>query len=142
MKRCSTCNELKEEDQFSWRNKSRGVKWGTCKDCQRIQRKKWYKRNKKKHIANVRKTKKKMIAEGQQYIWDYLSNHPCVDCGESNPVVLEFDHVKGRKKKAVGELARQGYSIEAIQKEIDKCEVRCANCHRIKTHTERGWFRG
>lgn len=142
MKRCSTCHELKEEDQFSWRNISKGYKWGTCKACQRSQRQDWYERNKKTHIANVRETKKRMIAEGQQYIWDYLLTHPCIDCGQSNPVVLEFDHVRGKKRKAVGDLARQGYSIEAIQKEISKCEVRCANCHRIKTHKERGWFRG
>jgi hypothetical protein len=142
MKRCSTCGELKEENHFNWRNKEKGRKWGTCKECQRSQRKDWYERNKQAHIANVRETKKRMIAQGQQYIWDYLSIHPCVDCGESNPIVLEFDHISGQKRKAVGDLARQGYSIAAIEEEIAKCVVRCANCHRIKTHRERGWFRG
>jgi len=142
MKKCATCGELKPEEEYVFRNKLLGRRWGTCKSCQSVQRKRWYQKNKDSHKKTVRKNKKRMIAEAQAYIWDYLSTHPCVDCGESNPVVLEFDHVRGRKKKAVGDLARQGYSIEAIQKEISKCVVRCANCHRVKTHKERGWFRG
>jgi hypothetical protein len=142
MKRCVTCGEFKQEAEFSYRNKPLNKRWGTCKSCQSIQRKSWYTNNKEKHIENVRTIKKKMIAEAQAYIWDYLSSHPCVDCGESNPIILEFDHVRGQKKKAVGDLARQGYSVKAIQDEIAKTVVRCANCHRKKTHKERGWFRG
>ncbi len=142
MKECVTCGEFKRDSEFAYRNKLLGRRWGTCKSCQSQQRKRWYENNKEKHIQNVRENKKRMIAEAQQYIWDYLENHPCVDCGETNPVVLEFDHVHGKKKKAVGDLARQGYSIDAIKKEISKTVVRCANCHRIKTHKERGWFRG
>jgi hypothetical protein len=61
-------------------------------------------------------------------------------CGESNPVVLEFHHRHG-KDKAVTEMAAAGYPIYRIQAEIDKCEVLCANCHRILTSKERGWFR-
>jgi hypothetical protein len=142
MKQCVTCGEFKSDDQYSFRNKTLNRRWGTCKECQSKQRKEWYEGNKDKHIDNVRKNKKRTIAEAQQYIWDYLATHPCVDCGESNPVVLEFDHVRGQKRKAVGDLARQGYSLEAIRTEISKCVVRCANCHRTKTHNERGWFRG
>lgn len=106
MKQCVTCGVLKPESEYNWRNKERQIKWSTCRDCQSKQRKKWYKKNKEKHKKTVRKNKKKAIAAAQQFIWDYLSNHPCVDCGETNPVVLEFDHVRGRKKQPVGDLAR------------------------------------
>jgi hypothetical protein len=142
LKVCSTCGEAKDETQFAYRNKALGRRWGTCKSCQSEQRRKWYRKNRAAHIKTASRNKKKARAEAQQYIWDYLTAHPCVDCGESNPVVLEFDHVRGKKRMAVANMARQGYSIGAIEEEIAKCVVRCANCHRIKTHKERGWFRG
>jgi len=142
MKQCSVCGEVKEEEEFNFRHKDKGQKWGTCKVCQANQRKTWYENNKEKQIETVRTNRQRAIREAQTYIWNYLLNHPCVDCGETNPVVLEFDHVRGQKRKAVGDFARAGYSIETISAEIEKCEVRCANCHRIKTHRERGWFRG
>lgn len=64
-----------------------------------------------------------------------------MDCGEDNPVVLDFDHVRGVKKRNVGELARRAYSLETLITEIDKCEVRCANCHRCATAKRAGYFR-
>lgn len=142
MKQCSTCGESKALDEYNWRNEKKGQRWGTCKDCQSVQRKKWYQENKETHLANVREYKKKAIQVAQQYVWDYLSTHPCIDCGESNPVVLEFDHVRGRKKMAISNLVKEGYAVSTIQRAIAKCVVRCANCHRKKTHKERGWFRG
>jgi hypothetical protein len=141
LKQCATCGEFKSLDQFNWRNREKGYRWGTCKDCQSQQRKAWYERNKDTHIANAWKNKVNAREAARQYVWDYLSSHPCIDCGETNPVVLEFDHVRGRKKKAVADLVREGYSIAAIQNEISKCDVRCANCHRIRTHKKRGWWR-
>ncbi|GAA1744780.1 hypothetical protein [Microbacterium paludicola] len=66
---------------------------------------------------------------------DYLESHPCVDCGETDPIVLDFDHLPGVDKKftisrAVGASTR---SWRAIALEIAKCEVVCANCHRRRT---------
>jgi hypothetical protein len=60
--------------------------------------------------------------------------YSCVDCGEGNPVVLDFDHVKGNKRGNISDMARWSYSLETIKEEIRKCEIRCANCHRKKTH--------
>jgi hypothetical protein len=74
-----------------------------------------------------------------KYVYEYLLQHPCVDCGEKNPVRLTFDHVRGRKKYSVSLCVAHGHSIKSIQKEIDKCEVRCANCHLEKTARERNW---
>lgn len=66
-----------------------------------------------------------------RFIKNYLSKNPCIDCGEKDPLVLEFDHVRGRKKGGISDLKR--YSSKILLKEIAKCEVRCANCHRRKT---------
>lgn len=74
-------------------------------------------------------------------MYDYLKQHPCVDCGFSNPVCMDFDHVRGKKKMGVSQMVSNGHSLEAIQAEIDKCEVRCSNCHRIKTANDFGWYR-
>ena len=73
----------------------------------------------------------------REYIAEVKNNSQCVDCGESNPVVLEFDHVRGEKVKNVSDMCHSCSCIETIQKEIDKCEVRCANCHRIQTYNRR-----
>ena len=74
------------------------------------------------------------------YALEYLSTHPCVDCGESDPAVLDFDHVTGEKNNDVSVIIGRGSSIEALKREIDLCVVRCANCHRKKTARERGFF--
>jgi len=65
-----------------------------------------------------------------------LLNHPCVDCGESNPIVLDFDHIDKTNKKSLTFLTRSMCSLKTLEKEINKCEVRCANCHRIKHASE------
>lgn len=64
-------------------------------------------------------------------LYDFLSANPCVDCGETDPLVLEFDHVRGEKFKEVGRMTQ--YSWDKIVTEVAKCEVRCGNCHKIKT---------
>ena len=86
--------------------------------------------------------KKKRRETARQYVWDYLSTHPCVECGESDPRVLEFDHIRGRKYKSVSVLADGNYSLDKVKAEIRKCQVLCSNCHRKKTYKERGWFSG
>jgi len=71
--------------------------------------------------------------KNRQYIDDYLKTHPCVDCGISDRRVLEFDHVKDIKLGNVSKAIGQCWSHERLVQEIEKCEVRCCNCHRIKT---------
>jgi hypothetical protein len=79
------------------------------------------------------------IRENREAVWRYLSTHPCADCGEADPVVLEFDHVYGDKVERIAEMVNhRGWA--AIAAEIDKCVVRCANCHRRKTAVDLGWY--
>jgi len=65
-------------------------------------------------------------------IWWYKMTHPCVDCGNADPIVLDFDHVNGNKRKSVSSM--RAYSLKTILKEIQKCEVVCSNCHRKRTY--------
>lgn len=75
----------------------------------------------------------------KNYTFDYLKSHSCIDCGEGDPIVLEFDHVRGEKKLGVAKMVAEGYSLATVINEISKCEVRCANCHRRKTALQFGW---
>jgi len=66
----------------------------------------------------------------------------CVDCGESNIVVLQFDHlIPEQKKYEVPELVAYGRSLALIQAEIIKCEIVCANCHIVRTANKFGSWR-
>lgn len=57
----------------------------------------------------------------------------CVDCGINNHIVLDFDHLRD-KKYNVSRMIHDGFSWKAIMKEVEKCEVVCANCHRMRTY--------
>lgn len=76
----------------------------------------------------------------RKFLYGYVSTHPCVDCGESDPIVLEFDHRDPSTKRfPITQITR--YSLEETKEEIEKCDVRCANCHRKKTAKERRWYK-
>lgn len=75
-------------------------------------------------------------------LFDYLITHPCVDCGETNPVVLDFDHRNPTEKEfGIGGAGLLFRSWQKVFVEIEKCDVRCANCHRIKTAKEQSWYK-
>lgn len=61
---------------------------------------------------------------------EYLAKHPCVDCGYSDVRALDFDHVRGIKKFTIGKLRNHPWNEMLV--EIEKCDIRCANCHRIR----------
>lgn len=96
--------------------------------------KRHYEKHKDKIKARSKKRNKKQKRKNQAYVRLLKEKGCCVDCGESNSIVLDFDHVTGNKISNISDMARGSYSIKSIQKEIDKCEIRCSNCHRIATH--------
>jgi len=96
-----------------------------------------YLKNKEKMIARAIESTKLVMIRNREYIKNYLSNNPCVDCGEKDVIVLEFDHISGKKLHNISEMVGKGSSIKTIDIEISKCEVRCANCHRRVTHNRR-----
>lgn len=73
----------------------------------------------------------------REYIQAYKAEHPCVDCGIANPVVLEFDHVRGSKLYTIANMPTKKCSLDTVIAEIAKCDIRCANCHRLVTHERR-----
>ena len=83
------------------------------------------------------KSKEFAITRNKNFVKSYLEKHPCVDCGNNNIIVLEFDHVRGEKLGNISKIVSTGRSLRFLLREIEKCEVRCANCHRIVTHRRR-----
>jgi len=79
-------------------------------------------------------------AEATTQLIEYLRGHPCVDCGETDIVVLDFDHLRD-KAAGVSDLVAAGARWERILVEIEKCEVVCANDHRRRTARSFGWTR-
>jgi hypothetical protein len=134
------CGDEKDIDQFPLRNMFTKRRQSYCLDCKSKMGASWYDRNKDYQKANAKKHRIENGTAAKEYVYNYLLTHPCISCGESDPIVLEFHHRSG-KDKAVTEMVASGYPIERIQFEIDKCDVLCANCHRKVTANERGWFR-
>jgi hypothetical protein len=81
---------------------------------------------------------RKRRMERWAFVKSYLQAHPCT-CGEADPTVLDFHHVRGRKSLPLCRMISAGYSIKTILKEIAKCIVLCANCHRRETAKQQGW---
>ena len=139
---CNHCLQAKDEAEFNWRWKALGIRQPACRDCQHGQNKTYFEGDaKKRHLQQVKERKHAVRDLAREYIWDYLSKHPCEECGESDPMVLEFHH-EHSKEYPVSVMINGGYPIPKIEAEIAKCRVLCANCHRKLTMKERGWFRG
>jgi hypothetical protein len=87
-------------------------------------------------LANAAEYQRERL-DGQGSAIDMLKlEMGCMDCGYAeNPVALDFDHVKGVKLLNIG--MNRHRDINLILEEIDKCEVVCANCHRIRTANRR-----
>ena len=132
MKKCYTCRQVLPLDAFA-PSVARRRKNGICKPCRAEYGKGYYRRRKAEinhhRLANRRRYQRR----NRISIVEYLLSHACVDCGESDPRVLEFDHVRGEKDQHISDLVNDGRSWERIVSEIAKCDVRCANCHRRRT---------
>jgi hypothetical protein len=92
------------------------------------------------HRRQSAAARRKRVATARRFIARFLAEHPCVDCGEGDARVLDFDHV-GDKVALGSALVVWGAPADRILTEIAQCEVRCANCHRRVTARRAGWSR-
>lgn len=140
VKLCPVCGQVLPRASFSCPAKRpRGNSY--CFDCQRAYSRAHYRRNRQKHNVRRYLNQRKYAELNRTRLREYLSRQACVDCGESDPRVLEFDHVRGQKVGNISEMVGEGWAWRRIALEIEKCEMRCANCHRRKTAVERSWWR-
>lgn len=151
-----TCTKCKKEFDLENFYKSKDCKYGrisTCKPCYREHNKLWRQNGAQKRInersAELRKLEKnkkqaqersqRYISDHREYIYQYLLGKYCIDCGTGDIRILEFDHVFG--KKLFGIAMTHGRKKSSVDEEIEKCVIRCSNCHCIKTLRERKAFR-
>ena len=138
--KCRACLQEKPEDAFSYKNKAQAIRHTQCKCCSRAYCAEHYQRHAKRYkdcaIANSTVRREEL----HRRLYGYLAGHPCVDCGEPDPLVLELDH-RDQKEKLhnLSRMWYNGYSWKKIAEEIAKCEVRCANCHRRRTARQQNW---
>jgi hypothetical protein len=133
MKTCSRCNTEKDESQFTVKNKATGLLQSICKPCKKEYNTLHYADNKAKRI--LQKGEKR--DEYRREFYSYLMTLSCVDCGNSDFRVIEFDHLRDKSFNIADKVGDM--PLKTLMKEIEKCEPVCANCHKIRT-SERGGF--
>jgi hypothetical protein len=138
-KRCSRCQEEKPTAEFHSRQTKRGRSlYAQCKACHRRYARQHYADNKTAYLTRVRARNVETKRVARESLADYLRANPCIDCREADLVVLQFDHCRGEKVAHISDMVRRGWSLLAIKKEIEKCDVVCANCHARRTASRAG----
>src|SRR5579862_1648346 len=144
MKVCSVCEIQKPERDFFFRDKRADRLLAQCKDCYTEKRNKiwrdYYNKHGSQYRTNVVERNRKLKNNLRLKMMLYLSGKSCVLCGNSDPRVLKFDHIDPKTKSfSIAQGISSVLSWENILIEIEKCQILCANCHKIKTAAEQGW---
>ena len=112
MKVCTKCKKELPIDDFNWRDRNKGRKRSECKYCQT------------KYMKEIYKAKKELIS-------NIKAKEKCKKCGDGRSYVLDYHHVNpDEKENTIARITSSIYPIEKVLKEIKKCIVLCANCHR------------
>lgn len=145
MKKCTTCGEEKPEDAFCWKNKARGRRSPSCKECKNKYNKNWYSSedNRQKQITRA-KTRNAVhwqsLSDWRNEYIKWRGGCSYEGCEVDNPVMIDFDHISREDKEwNVSEMIVRGMPIHKIEKEADKCRLLCANHHRLWTAEQMGW---
>lgn len=138
VKTCSKCGLQKSINEFYQRKKYRsGEYYERCKLCFKERGRKYYHENHARQLMLALSRKEKYRQERRKFIDDLKKNRPCMDCGNIYPpFVMDFDHRDSKTK--IGSISwlllHNTSNMEKIKAEIEKCDLVCANCHRVRTH--------
>jgi hypothetical protein len=138
MYRCSRCGTTKPLEAFTW-NRVKRRPDTYCRPCRAEYGREHYLKNKQLYVDKAGARTRRVIEERTRFILEYFETHPCVDCGEDDPLVLEFDHRGDKSFEVAYAVRNRGW--QQVLDEIEKCDVRCANCHRRRTAINRGFMR-
>ena len=132
MKICTKCKLNKTESEFKSRGGAKAGLVARCRVCDRQYDREYYLKHKEREDRKGKEHQKKNREDNQRKKLEYLKTHPCVDCGTPDVRVLDFDHLADKKQTVARMVGGSRNTWKKIMAEITKCEVRCANCHRIK----------
>lgn len=131
MKVCTDCQKLLPHEAFAKNaSKSDGLQ-NKCKECKKLYNITYYSVNKDRHKETRAESRQRIRDENTAKMVELLRNSECMDCGNSDIRVLEFDHL-GDKSFTIGGRF-QSMSWDRVLTEIEKCDIVCANCHKIRT---------
>ena len=137
VKTCRKCGIEKHVAEFGKRPQNIDGLNNQCKKCASDERRAYYAVNADVQKAQVKKYTKAKVEEIHEWLGEYLLSHPCVDCGNTDVLVLEFDHINDDKEDNVSRMIYRQLSLDKVKAEVSKCEVRCVNCHRKITNKRR-----
>ena len=138
LKLCARCGSIKQTSEF---NRNKWKKDGFqhyCRDCHRKSVVESQRNHRDAYLRRFQRHNERKRNENRRLIFEYLKVHPCVDCGEADITVLDFDHQRD-KQSSISRLVMANKPWADILLEIEKCEIRCANCHRRRTAEQFGW---
>jgi hypothetical protein len=138
-RRCGRCEQVKSVEEFAWRRQDRDQRDNYCRPCRAAYKQEHYALNRARYIRSAQERKRAVVAERVAYLLDFFRSHPCVDCGEDDPLVLEFDHLGEKEFNISKGIRDRGW--DAVLAEMAKCDVVCANCHRRRTGQRGGFAR-
>jgi hypothetical protein len=125
-KTCTICKILKPIAEFDF-TKSKPNGQSYCSACRRNWMQKHYKKHKREYKAKAIEAKRR-----RRELINSLKARPCSDCKQSYPpYVMDFDHISNKSFNIGNNI---DLSKDKVLKEISKCDLVCANCHRLRTH--------
>jgi len=138
---CTGCKGSLCIDEYPVVNKKTGKRSSMCLNCKREYDREYHTKNKEKRNERKRISERKRRKRNRKFVIDYLKQNSCTDCSEDDYIVLEFDH-REDKEFNIADAVRGSYSLTKIKKEIEKCDVVCANCHRRRTAKQFDYYNG
>lgn len=146
MKVCSKCDIAKDESEYFVKDGVAGRLHAQCKLCYKEHRKTYhaehYRKYHEQYLKRAKKRRDVLRLEFRDNMLKYLSGKHCKICSEADIRTFEFDHIEPSSKKFnISQAVRLGYNWRDVEKEILKCRILCANCHKKHTAEQHGWYK-
>jgi len=139
-RQCTRCGKTQDLAEFGFKYPNRDYRRRRCRTCLREISRIYYLRDPASYKARARANNKLTTARNRERLREFFRNAECMDCGLCEFTVLDLDHREPREKRGdVSTMVRQPFSWPTIAREIAKCDVVCASCHRRRTARYFGW---
>ena len=132
IKRCKQCDTSLDITMFPYRDGSKRLRRSWCVDCCYLKGKQWRRTRSPKQQVIIKARRKEVLNTSREFV-NELKDNPCMDCGgKFPPCAMDYDHRDPSiKKHGVGTMLTS--TKETILADIAKCDLVCANCHRVRT---------